>query len=80
MTWNYRVIAFEHDGETTHALHEVFYTDDGKPDVYTKYPARISWDAAGGNAEALLALERMREALAKPVLTPRDFQQKDPPE
>lgn len=73
MAWNYRVIAFEHDGETVHALHEVFYTADGKPDMYSKYPAGISWNAAGGNAEALAVLERMREALTKPVLTPLDF-------
>jgi hypothetical protein len=74
MTWNYRVIAFEHDGETTHALHEVFYTADGRPDMYTKHPVGVIWDASEGNAAALVVLERMREALAKPVLTPRDFE------
>lgn len=64
MTWNHRVMKRVIHGETIYAIHEVFYEDDGK----------LSWTEnevypCGETLEELEeCLERMRLALAKPVL------------
>lgn len=73
MTWNYRVIAFTHDDagrilETTfYAIHEVHYDKTGTPRFYSLEAARIGWDADEPDAPYSI-LDRMREALSKPVL------------
>lgn len=71
-TWNYRVISFRHGEEAWCAIHEVYY-DDGVPTGHTVEPAVAIWDPAEGEDAGVRTLERMREALAKPVLTESDF-------
>jgi hypothetical protein len=72
-SWNYRVMEFEApDGERYRAIHEVYYRD-GVPASYTENPATIGWAVSEGDQAALEALERMREALLKPVLVDEDF-------
>jgi hypothetical protein len=83
MGWNYRVMRHSSKDETTGedeiwvGLHEVYYRDDDVDDLtvnvdetsYTKKPVRIiSEDVAG----LRWVLERMLEALDKPILDYRD--------
>lgn len=71
-SWNYRAIRFEH-GEDSHvAIHEVHY-EKGRPVSYSETPAPVMWFAVEGPATGLNILERMREALEKPLLTEADF-------
>lgn len=70
-TWNYRVLSFRHGDEAWQAIHEVHYRD-GVPIAYTETPAVVLWDPDDVDG-GLRSLERMREALSKPVLTDTDF-------
>lgn len=74
-TWNYRVISFRHGEEAWCAIHEVYY-DDGVPTGHTVEPAVAMWDLEEGDDAGARTLERMREALAKPVLTESDFRRR----
>lgn len=72
-TWNYRVMSFQHGEDAWQAIHEVHY-QDGVPIGYSATPADVMWDLAEREMEGgLLCLERMKEALLKPVLTEADF-------
>lgn len=65
--WNYRVIKFsnrESDGEHWYEIREVYYTDE-KPTSYTAEAEGVGSDDIDG---LKWELERMREALGKPVL------------
>jgi hypothetical protein len=64
MSWNHRVIATEHDGETWLAIHEVHYHED-KPYGLTAEPVPV-----GGNTIKGLrwTLKHMGKALKKPIL------------
>lgn len=72
MTWNYRVIQTNHaeTGITTFGIHEVFYGADGSARAFTSKEVGVVADTVD---EIGQVLDRMREALAKPVLTPTDF-------
>lgn len=81
MTWNYRVMQHDHetpiigdDGkpviETSFDIHEVYYSTDGNPVSYTSDPIAVSGESIDGLG---WVLDRMREAVAKPVLTEADF-------
>ena len=49
------------------AIHEVFYTDEGVPHAIGPQPL-------GGDGDAILwTLERMQEAMSRPVLSQADF-------
>lgn len=77
--WNYRVMEFppERDDESPiRAIHEVYYRDDGQPRAYTVNPADVTSEGLGNEGLALV-LDRMREALDKPVLRPSDFPDTD---
>lgn len=70
---NYRVLEFvAEDGEAWRSVHEV-YCVDGVPSGYSEHPAAVVWDTDKGDTAAPVILERMREALSKPVLTNYDF-------
>jgi hypothetical protein len=69
-TWNYRVIETVHDGDVSRAIHEVHY-DNGVPISYTENPAGVAWET--DDDEPRRMLDRMREALDKPVLREADF-------
>lgn len=72
-TWNYRVMSFRHGEDAWLAIHEVHY-QDGMPIAYTESPAVVMWDTEDGTiAGGMKCLERMKEALLKPVLTEADF-------
>ena len=70
MTWNHRVLAHEHKGELTFAIHEVFYTD-GIPDMCTEDPVGVVGDTLAGLVDTL---KWMRKALKKPILSYTDFE------
>lgn len=71
MSWNYRIM--KHVGRSPNneeylGMHEVYYDKDGKPNGYSSEPSFI-----GENLDELKwVLERMGEAVAKPILTEAD--------
>ena len=82
MTWNYRVIEFVDPAtnEPWQAIHEVHYDEQGRPSLYTEYPAVVmSHDADNNTAELGWILDRMRDALSKPTLVERDFVRSNAP-
>ena len=75
MTWNYRVVKSVINGEESYAIHEAYYNEDGEPKSITV----DSIAAYGDSAEELkLDLERMLEALSKPILNEIDFDPANP--
>jgi hypothetical protein len=70
--WNYRVLEFTAGEESWRAIHEVYYQDD-VPMAYTADAATIQWDLDAGDGSALTILDRMRDAISKPVLREADF-------
>jgi len=44
MTWNYRVVKKTYTGDTLFGIHEVYYDDDGKPEMVTVDPVGIVGD------------------------------------
>lgn len=78
MHWNYRVIEFVDPAteEPWRGIFECYYDDEGKPNGYREGPAEVvSYDPEGNEAPGGLAwvLDKMREALSKPVLVEADF-------
>lgn len=80
MSWNYRVIVFTthpDNGEAldTHyyGIHEVYYDAKGNPNAYAIDPAPVFWDADDDPNTPHSILDRMRDALSKPVLRQQDF-------
>ena len=71
--WNRRVVDMtaENGGEPLFAIREVFYNDDGVPIGHGE-PSVMS-ETMEGLAKLL---DRMQEALAQPVLKPKDFKPK----
>jgi hypothetical protein len=74
--WTYRVIEFtSEDGtETWRSINEVYYAN-GVPRGYSERGADVTWYTHAGDTDETpgLILDRMREALSKPVLTISDF-------
>jgi hypothetical protein len=69
-TWNYRIVRRPwgdgSTGEKFFAIHEAFYSDDKeKPERFTAEPAVVTGDTPEELADVL---DKMREALTKPVL------------
>ena len=69
MTWNYRAVKI--DG--WYGIHEVHYNEDGSPRAYTEHAVRVTGEDLD---EIRATLDRMRIAVAIPVLTPEDFKDK----
>jgi hypothetical protein len=76
-SWNYRVIEFVTVLETWREIREVHY-DSGVPVGYSAVPADVSWfpNDVDNDSTPIAILDRMREALSKPVLTAKDFERK----
>ena len=75
MSWNYRVIQTDDaSGEPYHAIHEVYYDNDGTLISYSAEPTPVVAFDGDGVKGLSWALDRMREALGKSVLTPREFE------
>jgi hypothetical protein len=69
MYWNYRLLRAERGGETTTAVVEVYYGEDGTLMGYTDPVTAESYE--GEDIAELL--RKMLVATDKPVLTPDDF-------
>jgi hypothetical protein len=70
---NYRVMEFTDDnGEHYYQIHEVYYDNEGHPSSYTENPAVVfSIDGVDG---LVGVLDKMKEALKKPILDKIDFE------
>ena len=70
MYWNHRVVdmSAKNDGEPLFAIREVHYEDNGMPTGHGE-PFVMS-ETMEGLREVV---DRMKEALDQPVLTPEDF-------
>ncbi|WP_321930560.1 antitoxin Xre/MbcA/ParS toxin-binding domain-containing protein [Paraburkholderia guartelaensis] len=76
--WQYRVMEFGEGDETWRDIREVYYRD-GRPECYAVETASPYWFADEGDEAAMHVLDRMREALGRPVLRPRDFVERETP-
>lgn len=78
--WNYRVIEFPavQDEQARRELREVYYDDSGRPCAYGA-AAQVMWDDEEDPATPYSILQRMREALDKPVLDARAFELEERP-
>ena len=66
MTWNHRLIRHtEPNGEIWLGIHEVYYLDDGTPDMVTENAIGASGETV---EEIIETLERMRRCVEKPIL------------
>ena len=67
MGWNYRIIKRKiEDNYCTHAIHEVYYDDNGEPRSWTTEP---QWLSSDDGVEGLKAdIKCMMEAFECPVL------------
>ena len=67
--WNYRVLRTDdvlgQDTETTYAIHEVYYGDDGEPEMWSTEPIPSMGSSLQELKDDLLA---MAAASSKPVL------------
>jgi hypothetical protein len=71
MFWNYRIIKRIHDdGTELFAIHEVYYNDDGKPELVTEDPCEPQGETL---AELKEDFEWYQKALEHPVLNYDDF-------
>ena len=70
MTWDHRVLAHEHKGELTFEIHEVFYNDDGVPNMCTENAVGVASDTLPGLSHTL---RLMLAALMEPILNYADF-------
>ena len=65
MTWNHRVVHRVIQGDDFYGIHEVFYDDEGRPDMMTERAVGV----CGDNLEELQqTLEWMLQAMDKPIL------------
>jgi hypothetical protein len=71
MRWNYRVVRRTTNGETTYAIHEVHYSDDGDPQACTEAPIEIIESTPGDLRETV---QRILACLDKPILDYTDFE------
>ena len=72
MTWNYRILAQEYKGELWFGIHEIYYNDDGIPDMCTEDAVGVVGDNL---AEISDTLKWMKKALKKPILSYSDFEE-----
>lgn len=75
MDWNYRVVKREDKGQEWYAIHEVYYDEQGKPEMITESAISPSGETID---EVRRDLEYMQRALTKPavnyvdIATPED--------
>lgn len=68
MSWNYRIVRKQYNGEDYFAIHEVYYDKDGKEDAMTKEPVTFVADFKDELIKSLeMALSCAKE---KPVFDP----------
>lgn len=70
MSWNYRVLRHSHKSmhgdEHYYSIHEVYYEKDGSIHAWSANPVSVGGETF---AEIHAELDRMRNALNRPVLT-----------
>jgi len=64
MSWNYRILAHENNGEIFFQLHEVYYKEE-IPNGYTANPITVGSETLKG---IKWTLNKMQEAAKKPIL------------
>lgn len=64
MSWNYRILAHENNGEVYFQVHEVYY-NDGVPESYTLNTITVGSETIKG---IKWSLNKMKEAVNKPIL------------
>ena len=70
MSWNYRILQYPDGEDNFFQIHEVYYNDKGEPNSYTANGVTV----AGESKESLKwVLEKMEEALDKPILSEKNF-------
>lgn len=70
MTWNYRVMEWERDGERWRTFHSVYYDDEGRLVAYSEEPA---YPVVTGDEEMADELDKFSEAMTRPTLTAEQF-------
>ena len=65
MSWNYRVLALEHNNEIYFQIREVYYDKEGIPHSYSTSPSYIESENI---SEMEWTLSAYKEALSKPIL------------
>ena len=70
MTWDFRVLAQEYKGELTFGIFEVYYNDDGTPNMCTENAVGAVGDTLPGLSHTL---RLMLAALMEPILNYSDF-------
>jgi predicted RNase H-like HicB family nuclease len=75
MSWNYRVIKiYDPTVEQWLEIHETQYDDAGNPQSYSRKVDKHAGEVGSETVDGLRwVLDRMREALDKPILTAEDF-------
>lgn len=75
-TWNYRVLerTDKNSGDTTYAIHEVYYNDEGKPDGCTENSVAPMGESL---AELKADMDHYRQALEKPTLVYDSLEEAD---
>jgi len=72
--WNHRVVRKRYESEILLGIHEVFYDDDGIPDMVTVDPVDVQGETLGELEETL---NWMLKALGQPVLEYDDIGEGD---
>ena len=67
MSWSYRVVK----KEDIYGIHEVYYDDDGKPDMCTENPIIMDADSAD---DLEWMIKQFKIAMNQPWLNYTDFQ------
>ena len=70
MTWNYRLMEWEKDGERWRTFHPVYYDDAGN---LVAYAAEPSYPMAVGDDDMASELAKFTEAMEKPTLVAEQF-------
>lgn len=66
MSWNYRAVVTRTNGETSYAIHEVYYDEQGKENGLTECGIAPIGDSLD---DLKLCLELMLNAINKPLLS-----------
>jgi hypothetical protein len=70
MSWNYRVVRRQDESGIWYGIHEVYYSDDGRPTACTEDAVKPGGDTL---EELRNDIRYFKEALEKPVLDYDDF-------
>ena len=73
-TWNYRLYQeTDANGEQRTGIYEVFYLEDGTVDLIALNPVTLESWSDNGVVSIKQIIQRLTEAIDKPILTEADF-------